>query len=93
MFAVVLYGHERVGQELEVSWGQGLLLLLLGQDLQFDEEKESECFDCGLNQVETSDHFLFHCPKYEYLRLGWRWSHVSKVDKRYSVSSSVWFLS
>jgi hypothetical protein len=50
---------------------------------QFDEEKESEFCDCGLNQVETSDHFLFHCPKYEHLRLGWRWSQVSKVEKRY----------
>jgi len=49
---------------------------------QFDEEKEPECRDCGLNKVETSDHFLFHCPKYEYLRLGWRLSQVSKAEKR-----------
>jgi len=50
---------------------------------QFNEEKESECCDCGLNQVETSDHLLFHCPEFEYLRLGWRWSHVFKMEKRY----------
>jgi len=50
---------------------------------QFDEEKDSECCDCGLDKFETSDHFLFECPKYEHLRLGWRWSQVSQVEKRY----------
>ena len=50
---------------------------------QFDEENESGCCDCGLDKFETSDHFLFECPKYEHLRLGWRWSQVSLVEKRY----------
>ena len=40
-------------------------------------------FKFKFNQVETSDHFLFHCPQYEHLRLGWRWSHISKAEKRY----------
>ena len=50
---------------------------------QFDEEKESDCCDCGCGQFETADHFLFECPRFEHLRLGWRWSQVSDVSKRY----------
>ena len=61
----------------------GRLPLKGGYVGQFDEENESECCDCGCGKSETSDHFLFECPRYEHLRLGWRWSHVSRVEKRY----------
>ena len=49
---------------------------------QFDE-KDSECCDCGLDKFETSDHVLFECPKYDHLRLGWRWSQVSQEIKSF----------
>ena len=61
----------------------GRLLLRSSYVGQFDEENESECCDCGTGQFETLDHFLFECPMFEHLRLGWRWSQVSCVEKRY----------
>ena len=48
-----------------------------------NDEVESELCDCGCELVETTDHLLFECPKYDHLRLGWRWTHYRDPEKRY----------
>ena len=48
-----------------------------------NDDVESEMCDCGCEVSETIDHFIFDCPKYDHLRLGWRWSQYKDPVKRH----------
>ena len=38
--------------------------------------------------METISHFIFECPRYSHLRLGWRWSQVGDPKLRYKWAAS-----
>ena len=48
-----------------------------------NDDIESDICDCGFDDAETISHFIFECPRYSHLRLGWRWSQVGDPKLRY----------